>query len=617
MSGPARHRASPVRGASAVRGASPVRGAPAARGVPLNRIPTAPYVQPDPTLEAPPGAIADLERSIAAATEPYERIALLIQLVRAWRGIDVSRVTRYARLLLRTARATGDADALCWALITATRAAVAIPNMRRAWRFLDEARSLSDHCTSLVCVAQIYHYRGIVFDYEFDTVRAFQELTLARGLAERSGHPTVLAYVLCTIVGVERQLGRPAAGLALLHEALELARAGEDRELEIWIIGALGRAASDLEDTATALEYLGEAIERSEQLGLARALFRSRLHYATVLAQLGRFDEALEIERAALPDEHLATLRERTAFRAAMSQHCERVGRFDEAAEHVDAALAMFAEGGVPPSIDALVVRATVTLGLGDGAGAIAELERAIDEARRREEPLGVFFALEALAQMHEKLGNHAEALRCGKEYAALREQFTGAEAQREAARITMQAELDRAEREQERARVEAEVLERQLAERDRELAAASVQVGEASELLESILREMRELASVSDPAARRSVRAIVRRVEGNRDSGSYWSRFDEQFERAHAGFTDELARRFPALTAMELRLCALLKLATPTKEIATLLGTSADNIEVYRYRIRKKLGLDRTTTFAQFFAEIGRLEPPVQPVRF
>jgi len=56
-------------------------------------------------------------------------------------------------------------------------------------------------------------------------------------------------------------------------------------------------------------------------------------------------------------------------------------------------------------------------------------------------------------------------------------------------------------------------------------------------------------------------------------------------------------------LTPMELRLCALLKLGMSTKEMAELLATSADNVEVYRYRIRRKLGLDRRTSFAQYFA--------------
>jgi tetratricopeptide (TPR) repeat protein len=571
----------------------------------MKRRSTRPYVHPSPTLEPPFPTLEELEQALDASSNDYDRITILGQLTTVLRRVDTPRSMAYAGEALDLARATGDADAICWSLLLAARASIAVPDLAQAWRWLDEARSLSDRCTSLVCVAQTFHYRGIFYDYEFEIVKAMSELAVAREIAERAGHPTVLAYILCSIAASARRLGRLGEILELLQRARGLAREGGDAELEIWVVGQLGRTASDLEDADTALAYVQEAVERSEALGLRRALFRSRLHYADLLGLIGRTSEALEIDALAIADIGEATMRERTAFELSAATRLMSVGRFGEARDLVEAAIEELEASAVPPTIDALVSRAQVTFGLGDPVDAIRQLEEAMTEAHRREEPLSVLFCVEALASIHEAVGNHAEALRLEKEGEALREPINGAEAQRQAARIAMETELAEAERESARAREEADRLERELAERERDLAAAAQQVVETSELLESTMREMRDLSSDASHGARQSVRTLVRRVESNRDSGSYWGRFDEQFEKVHAGFTTELMRRFPQLTAMELRLCALLKLGKPTKEIAELMATSTENVEVYRYRIRKKLGLERSVTFPQFFASI------------
>ncbi|MGP8217205.1 MAG: tetratricopeptide repeat protein [Bacteroidia bacterium] len=70
------------------------------------------------------------------------------------------------------------------------------------------------------------------------------------------------------------------------------------------------------------------------------------------------------------------------------------------------------------------------------------------------------------------------------------------------------------------------------------------------------------------------------------------WNKFKELFEQAFKGFFIRLKEKLPDLTQAEIRLVCLTKLKLDTKQMAGILGVSADTIKKTRYRLRKKLGL-------------------------
>jgi tetratricopeptide (TPR) repeat protein len=70
------------------------------------------------------------------------------------------------------------------------------------------------------------------------------------------------------------------------------------------------------------------------------------------------------------------------------------------------------------------------------------------------------------------------------------------------------------------------------------------------------------------------------------------WEEFKTLFEQVHPNFFAGLKIKYPALSAAEVRLSALLKLNLSNKEIANMLGISADSVHKARYRLRKKLEL-------------------------
>lgn len=72
------------------------------------------------------------------------------------------------------------------------------------------------------------------------------------------------------------------------------------------------------------------------------------------------------------------------------------------------------------------------------------------------------------------------------------------------------------------------------------------------------------------------------------------WDDFRKLFDKVHKGFLNNLRRKIPDLTPADIRFVALTKLKLSPKEMASMLGVSPATIRIYRFRLRKKLGLDK-----------------------
>lgn len=79
------------------------------------------------------------------------------------------------------------------------------------------------------------------------------------------------------------------------------------------------------------------------------------------------------------------------------------------------------------------------------------------------------------------------------------------------------------------------------------------------------------------------------------------WNVFQANFDRIHDNFFRHLKEQYPELTSGDLRLCALLRLNLPTKEIAKLMNISIRGVDAARYRLRKKLNLSADSSLTDF----------------
>lgn len=110
----------------------------------------------------------------------------------------------------------------------------------------------------------------------------------------------------------------------------------------------------------------------------------------------------------------------------------------------------------------------------------------------------------------------------------------------------------------------------------------------EIKELLQSIYKEKN--IDLRDAQLSKIFHLISSNINNEED----WTVFESYFSEIHQNFFDNIKKDFPDISATDLKLCAYIKLNKSTKEIASLMNISARGVETSRYRLRKKLGLER-----------------------
>jgi DNA-binding CsgD family transcriptional regulator len=138
------------------------------------------------------------------------------------------------------------------------------------------------------------------------------------------------------------------------------------------------------------------------------------------------------------------------------------------------------------------------------------------------------------------------------------------------------------------------------------QLASSTIGMIKKNEVLmkikDEIIKHRRELESAS---GNRFVKSLLKVINDNISSEEDWSVFEQNFDQAHDDFLRALRTTYPSLTPKDLRFCAYLRMNLSSKEIASLLNITVRGVEIRRYRLRKKLGLDHEKNLVEFMMEM------------
>jgi len=117
------------------------------------------------------------------------------------------------------------------------------------------------------------------------------------------------------------------------------------------------------------------------------------------------------------------------------------------------------------------------------------------------------------------------------------------------------------------------------------------------------LLHELRD--QISKGADEKNLKALQKTIDGHLRVDKNWESFQELFEKVHEDFYRKLMERAPDLSPAEIRLCCLLKLNLPSKDIAAMLGISPDSLRIARYRLRKKLNLEGKEKLSKYVIQL------------
>ena len=136
-------------------------------------------------------------------------------------------------------------------------------------------------------------------------------------------------------------------------------------------------------------------------------------------------------------------------------------------------------------------------------------------------------------------------------------------------------------------------------------LAASTMNLVVKNEFMENIKEELKEVRVKGEVAeTRNALEKIVKEIDTTLKLQEDWKQFEYHFDHVHGDFLTRLTGEFRDLTPGEQKLCAFLRLKMDTKEISNLMSISLRGVEVARYRLRKKLGLENYQNLSKFILE-------------
>lgn len=164
----------------------------------------------------------------------------------------------------------------------------------------------------------------------------------------------------------------------------------------------------------------------------------------------------------------------------------------------------------------------------------------------------------------------------------------------------------------------EAEISERKIAKlkndklvtemhhKNMELANSTMNIIQKNKFLTQLKNEIQILTS--KPTAKplhSEIKSLIRKIDRDIENEKHWQVFDKYFDEVHQDFINRLKEKHPDLTPKDIRMCSYLKMNISSKEIAPLMNISVRGVEISRYRLRKKLNLDRNTNLTEYFMNI------------
>lgn len=139
------------------------------------------------------------------------------------------------------------------------------------------------------------------------------------------------------------------------------------------------------------------------------------------------------------------------------------------------------------------------------------------------------------------------------------------------------------------------EKLRIEMVHRNKELANQTMNLIQKNKFLQKIKEDLDKLKkSSSDESLKSKISGLINKIDKDIDHEKQWEVFESAFDEVHEDFLSRLKKQFPNLTPKELKLCAYLRMNISTKEIAPLMNISVRGVEILRYRVRKKLNIDR-----------------------
>jgi len=141
---------------------------------------------------------------------------------------------------------------------------------------------------------------------------------------------------------------------------------------------------------------------------------------------------------------------------------------------------------------------------------------------------------------------------------------------------------------------------------KDKELVNNSLQVVKKNKILNGIIHKLKEIdIEALDDSTKFQVSKLNKSIVKEVNTDKSWKDLEKHIKNVHFEFLKRLKEKYPTISPRELDLSTYLLMNMSTKEIAEIMNISTGGVELARYRLRKKLGLNKKENLIGFLMSI------------
>jgi len=141
---------------------------------------------------------------------------------------------------------------------------------------------------------------------------------------------------------------------------------------------------------------------------------------------------------------------------------------------------------------------------------------------------------------------------------------------------------------------------------KDKELVNNSLQVVKKNKILNGIVYKLKDINVDSfDDSTKFQFTKLNKSIVKEVNSDKSWKDLEKHIKNVHFDFLKRLKEKYPTISPRQLDLATYLLMNMSTKEIAEIMNISGGGVELARYRLRKKLDLNKKDNLIGFLMSI------------
>ena len=154
--------------------------------------------------------------------------------------------------------------------------------------------------------------------------------------------------------------------------------------------------------------------------------------------------------------------------------------------------------------------------------------------------------------------------------------------------------------------KLQNENLKTKLLAKDKELVTNTLQVVKKNKILNGIIHKLKGINTESfDDSTKYQFKKLNKSIAKEVNTDKSWKDLEKHIRNIHFDFLKRLKEKYPTISPRQLDLSTYLLMNMSTKEIAEVMNISSGGVELARYRLRKKLELNKKENLIGFLMSI------------